>query len=139
MIANHLVRWSALGHVAAFSAVDAGRYARGSRVVLRTGRGLELGEVLAPLAGDSSAPHEGTILRAMTEQDRLLEARLVKAADVLDLLVQVFALERAGASGLDEFWEVAEKPEFNLEGAAEQVVQELLQSILKARSELRNK
>ncbi len=64
-----------------------------------------------------------------------LEARLVKAADVLDLLVQVLALERAGARGLDEFWEVAEKPEFNLEGAAEQIVRELLDSILKARSE----
>jgi putative hydrolase of HD superfamily len=68
-----------------------------------------------------------------------LEARLVKAADVLDLLVQVLALERAGARGLDEFWEVAEKPEFNLAGAAEQIVRELLDSILKARSELRNK
>ena len=68
-----------------------------------------------------------------------LEARLVKAADVLDLLVQVLALERGGASGLDEFWEVAERPEFNREGAAEQIVLELLQSILKARSELRNK
>ena len=66
-----------------------------------------------------------------------LEARLVKAADVLDLLIQLFALERAGARGLDEFWEVAEKPDFNLEGAAEQIVQELLQSIVKARSELR--
>ena len=71
-----------------------------------------------------------------------LEARLVKAADVLDLLVQVLALERAGARGLDEFWEVAEKPEFNLgdiDRAAEQIVQELLDGILKARSELRNK
>ena len=68
-----------------------------------------------------------------------LEARLVKAADVLDLLVQVLALERAGARGLDEFWEVAEKPEFNLEGAAEKIVQELVESILKARRELRNK
>ena len=68
-----------------------------------------------------------------------LEARLVKAADVLDLLVQVLALERAGARGLDEFWEVAEKPEFNLEGPAEQIVLELLQSILEARSELRNR
>ena len=68
-----------------------------------------------------------------------LEARLVKAADVLDLLVQVLALERSGARGLDEFWKVAEKPGFNLEGVAEQIVQELLDSILKARSELRNK
>ena len=72
------------------------------------------------------------------ERRESLEARLVKAADVLDLLVQVLALERAGARGLDEFWEVAEKPEFNLDGVAEQIVQELLRSILKARSELHN-
>jgi cell fate regulator YaaT (PSP1 superfamily) len=78
VIANHLVRWSALGHVAAFSASDAVRYDRGTRVVLRTRRGLELGEVLAPLADDSPAPREGAILRAMTEQDRLLEMRLTK-------------------------------------------------------------
>jgi len=78
VIANHLVRWSALGHVAAFSASDAVRYERGTRVVLRTGRGLELGEVLAAPADGSSAPHAGTILRAMTEQDRLLEMRLTK-------------------------------------------------------------
>ena len=70
------------------------------------------------------------------EQRQSLEARLVKAADVLDLLIEVLALERAGARGLDEFWEVAEKPEFNLEGAAEQVVHELLESILKSRGEL---
>ncbi len=70
------------------------------------------------------------------ERRESLEARLVKAADVLDLLIQVLALERAGARGLNEFWEVAEKPDFNLEGAAEQIVQELLQSILNARSEL---
>jgi cell fate regulator YaaT (PSP1 superfamily) len=54
------------------------RYPRGARVVLRTGRGLELGEILAPLADDSAAPREGSILRAMTEQDQLLETRLTK-------------------------------------------------------------
>jgi putative hydrolase of HD superfamily len=67
-----------------------------------------------------------------------LEARLVKTADVLDLLLQVLALERAGARGLDEFWEVAARPEFNLDGAGEQIVEELLQSILNARIELHN-
>jgi len=72
------------------------------------------------------------------ERRNSLEAKLVKAADVLDLLVQVLALERAGARGLDEFWEVAEQPDFNLEGNAEQIVQELLQSILTARRELHN-
>lgn len=78
MIANHLVRWSALGHVAAFSASDATRYGRGTRVVLRTQRGLEIGEVLSAPTDASSAPQAGTILRAMTEQDRLLETRLTK-------------------------------------------------------------
>jgi putative hydrolase of HD superfamily len=70
------------------------------------------------------------------ERRESIEARLVKAADVLDLLIQVLALERAGARGLDEFWQVAETPEFNLEGDAEQIVLELLESILSARSEL---
>jgi putative hydrolase of HD superfamily len=70
------------------------------------------------------------------ERRESLEARLVKAADVLDLLIEVLALERAGARGLDEFWEVAEKPDFKLAGPAEQIVQELLESILKARTEL---
>jgi putative hydrolase of HD superfamily len=70
------------------------------------------------------------------ERRESLEARLVKAADILDLLIQVLALESAGARGLDEFWEVAEKPDFNLEGAAEQIVLELLRSILDARTEL---
>ena len=67
------------------------------------------------------------------------EARLAKAADVLDLLVQVLALERAGARGLDEFWQVAEKPDFNLDGAAQEIVEEVLESIVRARNELHNK
>lgn len=65
-----------------------------------------------------------------------LEARLVKAADVLDLLVQLLALERAGARGLDEFWEVAEKPDFQLGGVADGIVRDVFQSLLKARSEI---
>ena len=83
---------------------------------------------------DGSARYES--LYDDYEQRQSLEARLVKAADVLDLLIEVLALERAGARGLDEFWEVAQKPEFNLDGAAEQIVLELLASILKERREL---
>ncbi len=78
MLANHLVRWSAMGHVAAFSSADTARYPRGTRVVLRTERGLELGEILAPQAESPTAPRAGTIIRAMTEQDHLLETRLSK-------------------------------------------------------------
>jgi putative hydrolase of HD superfamily len=67
------------------------------------------------------------------EQRASLEARLVKAADVIDLLVQVLALERAGARGLDEFWEVARDGNFQLEGAAQIIVEDLLVALLEAR------
>jgi len=65
-----------------------------------------------------------------------LEARLVKAADVIDLLVQVLALERAGARGLDEFWEIAEDPDFQLPGPAKEITNQLVLSLLDARREL---
>jgi putative hydrolases of HD superfamily len=67
------------------------------------------------------------------EERNTLEARLVKAADVIDLLVQALALERAGGRGLDEFWDVAENPQLQLEGPAKQIVDDLLKSLLKAR------
>ena len=70
------------------------------------------------------------------EQRQSIESKLVKAADVLDLLVQLLALERAGARGLDEFWEVAENPNFQLGDVADGVVSEVFQSVLKARSEI---
>jgi len=70
------------------------------------------------------------------EERSTLEARLVKAADVIDLLVEALALERAGGRGLDEFWEVAENPQLQLQGPAKQIVDDLLQSLLKARAEL---
>lgn len=89
-------------------------------------------DIVNPLDADGSYAN----LYNDYERRESTEARLVKAADVLDLLIQVLALERAGARGLDEFWEVAENPEFKLEGVAEQIVLELLRSILKARSEL---
>jgi putative hydrolase of HD superfamily len=70
------------------------------------------------------------------EERNTLEARLVKAADVIDLLVEALALERAGGRGLDEFWEVAENPQLHLEGPAKAIVDELMQSLLKARAEI---
>jgi putative hydrolase of HD superfamily len=69
------------------------------------------------------------------EQRRSLEARLVKAADVIDLLVQAYALERAGARGLDEFWE-AHDADLQLPAIAREVVQELMQSLLDARNKI---
>ena len=67
------------------------------------------------------------------EQRTSLEARLVKAADVIDLLVQVLALERAGACGLDEFWDIAREGDFQLDGVAREVVGNLFTALLQAR------
>jgi cell fate regulator YaaT (PSP1 superfamily) len=86
---HHLVRVGALGHVGRFTAVDAVGYPRGARVVLRTSRGLEIGEVLSPvqeaIAGNAPANNsaargqsDGSILRGMTIEDQLLESRLEK-------------------------------------------------------------
>lgn len=73
----HLVRYGLLGHVGAFAAADAVRYPRRSRVVVRSPRGLEVGEVLSePNDGPRAAAADGLILRRMSVQDDLLEARL---------------------------------------------------------------
>ena len=77
MAVNHLVRVGAMGHVGRFASADATRYRRRMRVVVRTSRGLETGEVLGPSGDDTAAPEtDGTILRAMTVEDDLLSARL---------------------------------------------------------------
>lgn len=68
------------------------------------------------------------------EERRSLEAKLVKAADVIDLLVEALALERAGARGLDEFWEVAVNPDFQLESPAREIVAEIFESLVERRS-----
>ena len=71
------------------------------------------------------------------EQRDSLEARLVKAADIIDLLIQAYALEHAGAKGLDEFWEVALVADFQLPPVAAEVVKEVLQSLLDLRGNLK--
>ncbi len=73
------------------------------------------------------------------EQRSSLESRLVKAADVIDLLVQAFALEKAGVKGLDEFWEVAHTADFQLPAAAQEVVMKVMRQLLEARDEIRSR
>jgi cell fate regulator YaaT (PSP1 superfamily) len=74
----HLVRVGAMGQVGRFAAVDAVRYPRRSRVIVRTRRGLELGEVLTPPedSDDGRTFADGELLRGITVQDELLQARL---------------------------------------------------------------
>ncbi len=75
----HLVRYSLLGEVGRFVAADSVLYPRTSRVIVRTARGLEVGEVLAePFPNAPMDRQDGQILRKMTVQDELLVARLEK-------------------------------------------------------------
>ncbi|MDQ3820489.1 MAG: HD domain-containing protein [Acidobacteriota bacterium] len=67
------------------------------------------------------------------EERGSLEARVVKAADVIDLLVQTLAFERAGARGLDEFWEGIEERHLGLDGLAGEVLGEVLRQLVDER------
>ena len=86
--------------------------------------------------GVGSAESEYRALYEDYEHRGSVEARLVKAADVIDLLVQAYALERSGAKGLDEFWQVAQQPDFQLPEVADKVVNEVLRSLLDARNKI---
>ena len=70
------------------------------------------------------------------ERRASLEARLVKAADIIDLLVQALAFERAGVRGLNEFWEGVAERDFQLEGVAREVFHDALSLLFEARSEI---
>jgi putative hydrolase of HD superfamily len=78
-------------------------------------------------------------LHADYEERGSLEAKLVKAADIVDLLAQALTFERAGARELDEFWEGAQSREFGLEGAAREVVVETIGALVAARAELKGR
>lgn len=65
-----------------------------------------------------------------------LESQIVKAADVIDLLVQALALERGGARGLEEFWEVAATDNLPIEGKPREVLNELISELTEARRTL---
>ena len=87
-----------------------------------------LGSVQA--AGRYSALHEDY------EERSSLEARIVKAADVIDLLAQALYFERAGARGLSEFWEGAAAHDFGLDGPCREAVAEAIAALAEARREL---
>ena len=71
----HLVRVGLMGHVGRFQAVDGVRFPRRSRVVCRTERGLELGEVLQTSNPTQGEP-DGELLRGVTVEDDLLLDRI---------------------------------------------------------------
>jgi putative hydrolase of HD superfamily len=99
----------------------------------RTAETLAFADIVS---GVGPAEAEYVELNQDYEHRLTLESRLVKAADVIDLLVQALALERSGAKGLDEFWQVAHTGDFQLPALAQEVVGEVLQSLLEARDKI---
>ena len=99
-------------------------------------REAELAAFADIVAGTRSGGADYCRLYEEYERRTTIEAKIVKAADVIDLLVQALAIERSGARGLDEFWEVAQDGDFQLEGTPHKVVQEILAALIYARARL---
>jgi cell fate regulator YaaT (PSP1 superfamily) len=79
MVPAHFVRIGVLGHVGRFVAADRTIYAAGKRVICRTRRGLEIGEVMRGRPTSTfTSESDGSLLRAVTVEDDLLVARLEK-------------------------------------------------------------
>src|SRR5688572_32239689 len=78
MLAQHFVRVGLLGSVGRFTTADGYRYGRGARVICRTARGLEVGEVLSAADSNHEPSCDGSVLRRVTVEDDLLIARLEK-------------------------------------------------------------
>ncbi len=72
---RHLVRVGVMGNVGRFDAVDGVLYPRRTRVICRTARGLEIGEVLSTSDADGHGA-DGRLLRRLTVEDDLLLTRL---------------------------------------------------------------
>jgi putative hydrolase of HD superfamily len=65
-----------------------------------------------------------------------LESRIVKAADLVDLLLQALAFERSGARGLDEFWDGVINRDFGLDEPAAEIVRSCIEQILVERRKI---
>lgn len=77
---TYLVRIGAMANVGRFRPVEPVRYVPGERVVVRTERGLECGQVLTSDDSDNSV-EDGPLLRRMTPQDEMLAERLGRNRD----------------------------------------------------------
>jgi cell fate regulator YaaT (PSP1 superfamily) len=82
MASSWIVRHGAMRFLGEFDP-ESGEYARGQEVVVRTDRGLELGQVLCPATPRAveliAEPTRGRILRVLSERDRAERERLREA------------------------------------------------------------
>lgn len=99
---SYLVRVGRLGQVGRFAPVDASAYRRGARVVCRTVRGLEVGEVLTQAEPVDEDQADGAVLRLVTREDDLLLERLERNRDeAFEACTRLLAERDAGAVLMD--------------------------------------
>src|SRR5262245_22573641 len=92
---KYIVRHGAMRLLGEFTPADRSAYERGQRVVVRTDRGLELGDVLCPSTPQAIAylpePTHGDLLRRMSDDDvgreQMLRANTGKQFDTAARLV----------------------------------------------------
>jgi hypothetical protein len=79
----YLVRVGKLGQIRRFRTLQEAVFRRGSRVVCRTQRGIEVGQVLGPAQLKPSTVDlaDGRLLRSMTVEDEILWGHLQEQAD----------------------------------------------------------
>ena len=92
-----------MGRVGRLTAVEAVSYPRGARVICRTSRGLEAGEVLSHVEYDpQSWQGDGSILRKITVEDDLLLARQQRnRLEAMDACQQLLDSAQSGAVLMD--------------------------------------
>jgi len=83
MAATYIVRHGAMRFLGDYAPVDETSYGRCQQAVLRTERGLEVGEVLCPATPQAlqliAEPTKGQIVRPLSEADRAETARIRQA------------------------------------------------------------
>jgi cell fate regulator YaaT (PSP1 superfamily) len=78
---QYFVRLGPAGALGRFVSIGSAKYQRGSRVICRTARGLEIGEVTSPIEDAAVLSQDGTILRGMSPEDDFIWQRLTERRD----------------------------------------------------------
>jgi cell fate regulator YaaT (PSP1 superfamily) len=99
---DHLCRIGCHGQVGRLRSKSAIRLQRNDRVVCRTARGIELGEVLAAVEAVEESELDGTLLRRMTPEDDLLWRNLREMSDQALAECQTWLTEQGSTDTLLE-------------------------------------
>lgn len=95
MGAPHLVKIGVMGVVGQFDSVDHSIFARDCRVICRTARGLEVGEVVCSLESNNvNLEPDGQILRLVGAEDKMIIERLDRHRDRAFEACQTLLAER---------------------------------------------